>query len=114
GFEAAFFFEPISDPVRDEECSFRHRRTAPEQLKRRARAFGTLVSEVVGYLKTKLELPTFDVPTTNDITRKGIEDAALACRIRWSLGTDTPITHMGRVLENAGIPVVKTLAATEK
>jgi Zn-dependent peptidase ImmA (M78 family) len=34
--------------------------------------------------------------------------------VRWKLGVDTPITHMGRVLENAGIPIVKTLASTEK
>jgi len=42
GFEPGFFFAPIDDPFRDDECSFRHRRTAPEHLKRRARAFGTL------------------------------------------------------------------------
>lgn len=114
GFDAGFFFEPIPDPFRDEECSFRHRRTAPEQLKRRARAFGTLVSEVVGYLRTKLELPAFDVPTANDTSPKGIEEAAQTCRTRWKLGVDTPINHMGRVLENAGIPIVKTLASTEK
>src|SRR5260370_11325705 len=61
GFEPDFFFEPIQDPFRDEECSFRHRRTAPEHLKRRARAFGTLVGGIVGYLKTKLELPKYSV-----------------------------------------------------
>ncbi len=114
GFEPDFFFEPIQDLFRDEECSFRHRRTAPEYLKRRARAFGTLVGEVVGYLKAKLELPAFDVPTVKETSAKSIEDVARHCRSHWGLGLDTPITHMGRVVENAGIPIVKTLASTEK
>jgi len=114
GFDPQFFFEPIHDPFRDDECSFRHRRTAPEHLKRRARAFGTLVGIVVGYLKTRVELPAYSVPTLSQIPSGTIEDAAQECRVRWGLGVDTPITHMGRVLENAGIPIVKTLASTEK
>ena len=114
GFEPSFFFEPIQDPFLDEECSFRHRRTAPEHLKRRARAFGTLVGAVVGYLKTRLALPPYNVPTSTRPLPDAIEDAAQACRARWGLGTSTPIAHMGRVLENAGIPVIKTLASTEK
>lgn len=116
GFDSDFFFEPIHDPFRDEECSFRHRRTAPGHLKTRARAFGTLIGSVVDYLKTRLELPEYDVvPVKTGTTgREGIEAAAQACRAHWKLGLDTPITNMGRALENAGIPVVKTLASTEK
>lgn len=111
GFEPGFFFEPIQDPFRDHECSFRHRRTAPEHLKRRARSFGTLVGLIVEYLKTRLELPKYDVPE-RDVT--DVEQAAQACRSHWRLGLDTPIENIGRTLENAGIPVVKTLASTEK
>jgi Zn-dependent peptidase ImmA (M78 family)/transcriptional regulator with XRE-family HTH domain len=114
GFETDFFFEPIQDPFKDEECSFRHRRTAPEVLKRRARAFGTLIGSIVGYLRTRLELPVYNVPAIIKEKFTTVEDAAQACRAHWGLGSDTPITHMGRVLENAGIPIVKTLASTEK
>ena len=115
GFESEFFFTPIRDQFKDEECSFRHRRTAPEHLKRRARAFGTLIGVVIDYLETKLELPAYNVPSgVYDGTRDGIEGAAQACRLHWGLGLDTPITHISRVLENAGILIVKTLASTAK
>ena len=107
------FSRLFTNQFKDEECSFRHRRTAPEHLKRRARAFGTLIGVVIDYLETKLELPAYNVPSgVYDGTRDGIEGAAQTCRLHWGLGLDTPITHIGRVLENAGIPIVKTLAST--
>ena len=114
GFQSAFFYEPLRDPFRDEECSFRHRRSAPENLKKRARAFGTLIGEVVNYFKSKLDLPAFGIVPRPCANPADIENAAQACRSHWKLGLDTPIVHMGRVLENAGVPVVKTLASTEK
>lgn len=114
GFERDFFYSPIRDPFQDHECSFRHRRTAAELLKRRARAFGTLVGEIVVYLSSRLELPTFTVPTGRETAAMSVEDAAQVCRKKWGLGIDTPILNMSRVLENAGVPVVKTLASTEK
>ncbi len=115
GIERDFFFEPVHDPFRDEECHFRHRQSAPEGLKKQARAFGTLVGMVVDYLKSKLELPAYSVPAVSP-SSKGIdvERAAHDCRAAWGLGFDTPITNMGRVLENAGVPVVKTLTLTSK
>src|SRR2546422_6125476 len=38
GFQPQFFYRKISDVFREEECNFRHRRTAPEKLKSRIRA----------------------------------------------------------------------------
>ena len=115
GFEPGFFFERVDDPFRDEECSFRHRRSAPEHLKRRARSFGTLIGLIIHYLSGRLELPAYDIPVKPTNGRAdGIEEAAQACRAHWKLGLDTPITNIGRTLENAGVPVIKTLASTEK
>src|SRR5258705_13531417 len=38
GVNPTFFYEPLTDIWRDDECSFRHRRTTPEKVKRQARA----------------------------------------------------------------------------
>src|SRR5688572_32107598 len=46
GFEPEFFYEPLQDVFRDEECSFRHRRTTPEKTKTQVRAHATLVAMV--------------------------------------------------------------------
>src|SRR5579862_2114803 len=43
GFEPEFFYGPIDDVFREEECSMRHRRSTPEGLKARIRAHGTLI-----------------------------------------------------------------------
>jgi transcriptional regulator with XRE-family HTH domain len=42
GFTPSFFYQPIADIFRDQECSFRHRRAASERVKTKIRAHATL------------------------------------------------------------------------
>lgn len=109
-----FFYEPLNDPWQEDECSFRHRRTTPEKIKKRARAHGTLVGLVVQHLSTVLRFPNYSVPSFPATTEADIEQAAERCRDHWKLGSDTPILHMGRVLERAGVVVVQHFQHSEK
>lgn len=114
GVSPSFFYAPLTDIWQEEECSFRHRRTTPEKVKRQARAHGTLVGQIVGYLATALRFPAFDVPQIGATTLDAIDSAADQCRMHWRLGIDTPILHMGRVLEHAGVVIVQNFAHSEK
>lgn len=106
GFREAFFCQPVADPFREEQCNFRHRQTAPEKIKSRVRAHATLIGEVVATLATQFKFPDFDVPTARVSDALGIESAAESCRKHWNLGLDSPIMHVGRVLERAGVPII--------
>jgi len=114
GFEPRFFYEALVDPFYEKECNFRHRRSAPERLKTRIRAHGTLIGVVVHHLRTLLKLPPYTVPEFKATSQDEIETAAEQCRERWRLGADSPVNPMTRVLENAGVVVVKHVAGTEK
>lgn len=114
GFDVRFFYEPLIDPFYDKECNFRHRRSAPERLKARIRAHGTLIGAVVHYLRTLLKLPAYSVPQFKVTSQEEIETAAEQCRERWHLDIDTPVSPMTRVLETGGVVVVKHVAGTEK
>ncbi len=114
GFHASFFYERIDDPFKEEECNFRHRRTAPEKIKSRVRAHATLLGEVVAKLATQFKFPDFNVPAIPVSGVEGIEEAAEACRQHWSLGLDSPIMHMGRVLEHAGVLIITGIVDAKK
>ena len=114
GVERPFFYEPLSDVWEEHECSFRHRRTTQEKIKRRARAHGTLVGTVIGHLSSVLQFPTYNVPAIRGLTPAEIERAAQTCRRHWNLGLDTPILQIGRVLENAGVIIVQHLEHSDK
>ena len=114
GLHPSFFYTPLTDVWQEEECSFRHRRTTPEKVKRQARAHGTLVSQIVRYLGTALRFPTYNIPQVSATTTDDIEGAAEQCRAHWRLGLDTPILHMGRVLEHAGVVIIQNFAHSEK
>ena len=58
-----FFFEPLDDPWREEQCSFRRRASTPEGIKRRARAHGTLIDLVLHELATMVRIPTYAIPS---------------------------------------------------
>src|SRR5947209_19366012 len=47
GFLPGFFFRPADEVFREEECSFRHRRSTSERLKTQIRAHGTLFGMVL-------------------------------------------------------------------
>lgn len=114
GVHPTFFYTSLTDIWQEEECSFRHRRTTPEKVKRQARAHGTLVGQIIGYLATALRFPRYSVPHIHAATGNAIEEAAEQCRTHWRLGIDTPILHMGRVLEHAGVVIVQNFAHSEK
>jgi Zn-dependent peptidase ImmA (M78 family)/transcriptional regulator with XRE-family HTH domain len=114
GVTPSFFYAPLTDIWKEDECSFRHRRTTPEKVKRQARAYGTLIGGIIGFLATELRFPPYNVPQIRTTTNDDIEDAAEQCRKHWHLGIDTPILHMGRVLEHAGVVIVQNFTHSEK
>ena len=62
GFEPEFFYSGIEDVFREEECSFRHRRTTPERLKSKIRAHATLIGIVIKRLRSLFRFPEQDIP----------------------------------------------------
>jgi Zn-dependent peptidase ImmA (M78 family)/transcriptional regulator with XRE-family HTH domain len=116
GFEPEFFFQEVDDCFREEQCSFRHRRSAPERMKTKIRAHATLIGMVIGRLRSLLRFPPQDIPsfplTTGTATE--IEDTADNCRKHWNLGLDGPIMQVGRVFERAGVVIVPHLVKTTK
>jgi Zn-dependent peptidase ImmA (M78 family)/transcriptional regulator with XRE-family HTH domain len=113
-FQVPFFYSEIADPFREEECNFRHRRTAPEKIKSRVRAHATLLGEVVCELRTQFKFPTFDVPVIPASSFDAIERSAEQCRQYWKLSLDSPIMHVGRVLERAGVPIITGIVEAKK
>jgi Zn-dependent peptidase ImmA (M78 family) len=106
GFGPDFFYSDLKDIFLESECNFRHRRSAAERLKARVRAHGTLLGIVVAKLRTLFKFPKFDVPVIAAMEVEEIERAAETCREHWRLGLDSPILHVGRILENAGVPII--------
>jgi len=95
GFRRNFFYLPIDEIFQDEECSFRHRRSAPERLKTQIRAHATLLGMVMGKLRAFFRFPELDIP-----------------RIRAT--TDAPIHQVGRVMERAGIVIIPHVVQSTK
>jgi Zn-dependent peptidase ImmA (M78 family)/transcriptional regulator with XRE-family HTH domain len=114
GFDRSFFFGTVDDLFREEECSFRHRRNAPERLKAQVRAHATLVGMVIKRLGALFKFPAVDVPQRSAATPEEVEAAAEHCRRHWNLGIDGPIKHIGRVLEHAGVVIVPHLVKSTK
>lgn len=102
GFEREFFFQRLEDEFTESDCNFR-RSAAAERLRKRVLAHGTLFGIVVRHLQQLLSLPKYRVPDIPVSTLEDVESAAEQCRIELGLGERTPIVHMGRVLEHAGV-----------
>jgi Zn-dependent peptidase ImmA (M78 family)/transcriptional regulator with XRE-family HTH domain len=102
-----FFYDPIIEEFTEADCHFRKGKGSAERIRKRVLAQGTLFGHLVTYLQTRLKLPQYNVPELTGYTPQEIERAALACRAHWHLGPDRPITHMGRVLENAGVMLTR-------
>lgn len=113
GVKPEFFFEPLSDIWREEECSFRRRAATPEGVKKRARAHGTFLGLVVKELVSKVKFPTYNIPSIRASTDDEIEAAAETCRDVWKLGLG-PIPHIGRVAERNGAILVRHLQHADK
>jgi Zn-dependent peptidase ImmA (M78 family)/transcriptional regulator with XRE-family HTH domain len=106
GFEPAFFYGSLDDVFREDECSFRHRRTTPERLKTRVRAHATLLGMLLLRLQSLFRFPEINVPNIPASSAEEIETAAEECRQHWRVGVDAPILQIGRVLEHAGVIIV--------
>lgn len=103
GFEPGFFMRPSPEPFLEEECSFRRKSVTPQFAKRKVLAHGTLLSELISYLRAELDLPDLDVPEQPGTSMEEAEEAARHCRAYWQLGLGAPLAHVGRVLERAGV-----------
>ena len=116
GFEPEFFYAELKDVFREEQCSFRHRRSTPERTKAKIRAHGTLIGLVIARLKSLFRFPVQDVPhiPASLSSAEEIEVAAEQCRQHWNLDPDSPIMEVGRVLERAGVIIVPNLSESEK
>ena len=108
-----FFFEPLDEQWREEECSFRRRVATPEGLKRRARAHGTLIALVLRELATMVKIPKYVIPSIAARDADAIERAADRCRQGWGLGFG-PIQHIGRIAEHHGVILVQNLDHADK
>ena len=109
GFEPEFFYGTLTDLFREEECSFRHRRATPERLKAKIRAHATLIAMVITRLRSVFRFPEQNIPRFPALTDDEIENAAEECRRHWNLNLDSPIKHVGRILEHAGVVIVPHL-----
>ena len=114
GFEPPFFYRTLEDAFVEDECSFRHRRSAPERLKSQIRAHATLLGMIVDRLRSLFKLPKYNVPDVRAATVEEIEAAAERCRLHWGLGLDGPILSIGRALEHAGVIIVPNVVQSTK
>ena len=113
-----FFFTPLQNDVKFEQCHFRKRKTTPVSLANRVCAYSTLFEELVGFIKKYLDLPENNFPDISNDTEHysnlEIESAAESCRKHWNLGTDNPLTSITNVLENNGVVITSFSGVSEK
>jgi Zn-dependent peptidase ImmA (M78 family)/DNA-binding XRE family transcriptional regulator len=114
GFKPEFFYGPLEEVFREDECSFRHRRATSERLKTQIRAHATLIAMVIQKLRVSFRFPEVDVPHIPGRSIEEIEKAAEGCRKHWNISLDGPIKHIGRVLERAGVIIVGHLVKSTK
>ena len=114
GFERSFFYGRLDDVFREDQCSFRHRRSTPERMKAQIRAHGTLIGLVIEKLRWLFKFPALDIPRISAISSEEIEAAAELCRNHWGLGLDRPLLQVGRALERAGAILIPHVVSTSK
>lgn len=114
GFEREFFYRELDDIFQEKECSFRHRRSTPEKDKTQIRAHATLLGMVIQQLREYFSFPAIDVPKFPVSSLDEVELAAENARNHWNLGLDGPIWQVGRVMENAGVIIVRHLVKSSK
>lgn len=104
-----FFSLPLANQVQAEHCHFRKLKTVPQWLALQASARASGVSLIVEALEQKVGFPEVDIPSFTQPTEQpvAIEAAAEMARSYWNLGLDAPISNMVRVLERAGVIVVR-------
>jgi Zn-dependent peptidase ImmA (M78 family)/transcriptional regulator with XRE-family HTH domain len=114
GFLPEFFYGPVEEVFREDECSFRHRRSTPERTKTQIRAHATLIGMVIQRLRSSFKFPGVDVPHIPVRSIEEIDDAAEECRKHWKISLDSPIKSIGRLLERSGVIIVGHLVTSPK
>lgn len=109
-----FFFLPLVDEVKEDQGHFRKLQTTPQNVRHRVLSYGTMFNMIVSYLDTVLTLPEVNIPSISVDTTEDIEKAAEACREKWGLYLDAPITNLTRTLERAGVVVTTFEGVSEK
>jgi len=112
GFEPAFFYGRLEDVFEEGQCSFRHKRKSTERLKDQIRARATLGGMVIAQLRKLFKFPNLDVPEISASSNDEIEAASERCRLHWGLGIDGPLLQISRVVEHAGIVVLRNVIKT--
>jgi Zn-dependent peptidase ImmA (M78 family)/transcriptional regulator with XRE-family HTH domain len=107
GVGPLFFYDKIAEEFTETECNFRKGSTSAERIRKRVLAQGSLFAHVVEHLQARLKWPEYNVPFLPAQTDEEVAQRADACRKVWGLGLDTPITHMGKLLENCGVMVTR-------
>jgi Zn-dependent peptidase ImmA (M78 family)/DNA-binding XRE family transcriptional regulator len=114
GFQPEFFYGPLEEVFREDECSFRHRRSTPERVKSQVRAHATLIGMVINRLRSSFKFPEVDVPHIPARSISEVEKAAEECRKHWKISIDGPIKSIGRLLERSGVIIVNHLVKSAK
>lgn len=112
--DKAFFYAPLTDELREDQCHFRKLQTTPLNIRHRILSYGTMFNMIVSYLDTILSLPPVDIPSIPVNTIEHIEKAAEFCREKWGLYLDAPITNITRTLERAGVVITTFEGVSEK
>jgi transcriptional regulator with XRE-family HTH domain len=105
GFEPAFFASPFADEVREDEL-FADEGAAAVPAAVTVRA--ALLAELVAWLDARVRFPEERLPAeARGGDAEAVEAAAAECRRLWQLAPDLPIPSLSRVLERAGLLVVR-------
>ena len=108
-FDRAFFYRPVRAEAvfTEKECSFRKRTTTPQKVKERILSHGTLLADLVAEVRKQVKLPAPNIPRfPNCWSLEAVDEAAESARVAWGFG-EGPIDNMIRVLEHAGVIVVR-------
>jgi Zn-dependent peptidase ImmA (M78 family)/transcriptional regulator with XRE-family HTH domain len=112
--EPAFFTDPPSPAIADEQIHFRKLFTTRAAVRQVTIARAELFGRLVTYLDGHLKLPAVRFPTVDDVrSATDVERAAERCRTEWALGLG-PIEHMTRLAENVGAVVTSFRAVSKE
>lgn len=114
GVKSKFFRLNGVPQVRPEQVHFRKQLTTPISIATQVIARGTMTDRIVDALDRVLKLPSVNFPDIAATTNSEIEMAAEKARRFWGLGTDSPISSMMRVAENAGAVVTHFEGLSER
>jgi Zn-dependent peptidase ImmA (M78 family)/DNA-binding XRE family transcriptional regulator len=109
-----FFFTAENTLTTEDQCHFRSPRTTPSSNKNQAISQANVLDSVVREFDDILDFPAINLPSSTPKNLMDIERIAEEAREFWGLGTAAPITHMIRVVENAGVIVAHFKGVSEK